>query len=407
MFGRGKKTQLAAKEAERSRKISESQNALLTAAVATADAAQEVTTLLKSKLDEIIDQFNHTARILSDGLIICDAAGDITYFNPAAEVLFGIGYKDALGTPVLRFFTGSERPLANTGELWVRFQNEDTNDVKGVPVVGKPFCAHVSFSVLERQGGTNAILLLVRDADRCTSAPCVEASRYAAIFETAFDAIVVVKNGLIAAANPSVSRLFGHGLNVLMGLPISALVIDREKDHFLACLTDINDESSRNFLVEGLHESGRVLTLMFTVTEVEWEGGTAVLTTIRDITEMKRLEKIVAMKRDNGVDMICAFDPAYRITFVNQTFAIKHATTISALLGTDVRDLADNALEFQHVIEALGVDVPAIRSHVQVGDEFQDWIDHGIYDDGGKIVEYQRVGRLITRSLTDAIKKTG
>lgn len=404
MLGFNKKKQAnAAKEAIRAAKIAESQNALLASAITTADAAQEVTFMLKSKLDEVIEQFNHTARILKDALVICDASGSITYFNPAAEALFGLSYKQALGKGVLGLFTGVSGAIQNTGELWVKLQNTNEDDVLGVRTDGSTFPARVGFSVLERNGGSNAILLLIRD--RREERPCPEASRYAAIFETTFDGVVIAKDGVIVAANPSCIRLFGYQTNTLIGQPASMLVVDREKDRFLDVLLGEKSEQ-KNFLIDGIHESGRLLTLIFTVTEVEWDGGKASLTTIRDITEMKRLEKMISMKRDNGIDMVCSFDANFRITFVNQTFANSHSLRIKDILGADIRDFAPNKEEFEQAILMLSPESPSHRSHVMNNDEFQDWIDHGVFDDRGCVIEYHRVGRTLSDKLTSAIKGT-
>lgn len=402
-FGRRKKADTA-KEADRAVKITESQRALLNAAISTADAAQEVTTMLKSKLDEIIEQFNHTARILRDALVICDAAGIITYFNPAAEILFGVSYKEALGTPVLGLFKGTGTPIRNTAELWVKLQNTDEDDLLGVHSTGSSFRTRVGFSVLERDGGQNAILLLIRNPEDCGA--CGSNSRYSAIFETTFDGIVIAKAGMIVAANPSCVRLFGHPTSEMINKEISMLVVDRDKDAFLSIILDVNNSKEKNFLAEGVNENGRLLSLIYTVTEVDWEGESAALITMRDITEMKRLEKIVAMKRDNGIDMACAFDANFSITFANQTFAAGHGAHIQDVLGHDIRDFVPDRGSFERAILSLNRNNPSYRTHVADGKTFQDWISHGVFDDTGAVIEYHYVGRVLGEELTTAIKSS-
>lgn len=390
------------KETLRSQKIAESQQALMNAAIATADAAQEVTFLLKTKLDEIIEQFNHTARILRDALVICDGAGNIQFFNPAAERLFGYKYQDVLDQSILGFFMNSDGgPVTNVGELWLKLQNETDDDVWAIDSLKNTFPVSVGFSPLERQGNSSSVLLLVRDS-RCASI-CNEVSRYAAIFETTFDGAIIVKNGHICAANPAALRLFGYSSTALLSKPASTLVVDRERDRFLAILQEPKNDGS-NFLIEGISENGRCLTMMFNITDVEWENSDATLVTIRDITEMKRLEKMIAMKRDNGVDMFCVFDKQFRITFANQTFLNYYNIPLKEISAKDIRELVSDKSDFEIKIANMSLAQSTARTHVENNSIIEDWIDHAIFDSNGNLLEYHRTGRTFDDTLVEKIK---
>lgn len=403
MFGRLKKNR--DRDEERQRKVSESQQRLLSAAISTADAAQSVTTLLKSKLDEIVAQFDSTARILKDALFICDASGIIQTTNPAAEKMFGVNAKR--GEPIDKLFQGGRDEIINAAHLWVLLQNEDQEDVNGRRDTGALFNVRVSFSMLERDGGGSSVLLLVQDVsqEKITSRNLLAANkRYQSIFETSFDGIIIAKDGFIVAANPACHRLFGYPLDQITGSPVSVLVADRERNRLSDILTLPFQDTNPHYVVEGMHESGRHLTLVFTVTEITWENEVAVLTTIRDVTEMRRLEQIVAMKRDNGVDMICCFDPSFRITYVNQTFAGFYNERVRDLIGRDVRDFVPDRDVYTETITALSREKSSFRSFIEEKDVFHDWIDHGIFDEAGNALEFHRVGRAIENDLAQAIK---
>lgn len=416
MFGFGKQRKAAqeAKEAERNRKVTESQHALLAAAIATADVAQDVTQNLKKKLDDIVKQFESTARILKDALIICNAEGRITTFNPAAERMFGIKARDALRKPIVPLFEGREEEIQDAAHLWSLVQNDDHSDVLGKNADGDYFPIQVSLSLLDRSDGSNAVMLLVHDITPDNAVKAVE-THYQTLFETSFDGIVIVlTDGCLAAANPAVSRLFGHPVATLMGKPITTLVSPKDHDRLLACQPKpgrARVDLPQHFVVEGVHSTGKLLDLVFTLTQIQWEGQNAVLATIKDMTEMRRLENMVAMKRDNGIDMVCCFDPTYRVTFANRTFAASLGQKRRDLVGMDIRDLLgeDEREAFTQGIASLSPGVPAHRSQVVTTDAsgceiVKDWIDHATFDADGRIIEYQRVGRDIAGALC-AVKR--
>jgi PAS domain S-box-containing protein len=403
-FGKKKAAQIA-KEAERDRKIGESQRLLLAAAIATADVAQDVTQNLKKKLDEATKQFETTARILKDGLIICNGLGIVTSFNPAAEKLFGVKSKDILRKSVLTLFSSKVGEISDAASLWAILQNEDHSDVVGKTDEGVMFPVQVSLSFLDRSDGSNSYMLLVRDLSEDELRRATE-NRYQTLFETSFDGnvIIMTDGGCLVAANPALSRLFGYPVATLMGKPITDLIADKDHERLLACRPRpgrASNDFPQHFTVEGRHSSGKTLDLVFTLTEIRWDGKKAILATIRDMTEMRRLEGLVSMKRDNGIDMLCCFDTNYRITFVNQTFAKYADSKRKDLIGIDIRDLMskEQQIVFEKNIESISIDNPVIRTQVDGEDNIEDWIDHAIFDDQGRITEYQRMGRDITIAM--------
>jgi PAS domain S-box-containing protein len=401
-FGRKQKLERQARDARQNLKMEESQRALLTAATATADVAQDVTHSLKRKLDEVVKQFESTARILKDALIICNDAGVITAFNPAAERMFGIKARDTIRKPVLSLFRGRDHDVSDTTNLWTLFQNEDQDDVLGLHSTGSTFPIRVSLSLLDRVDGANAMMLLIHDLTDAENARAV-VTRYQSLFETSFDGIVIVlSDGCLVAANPAVSRLFGYPVSNLMGKEITELVAEKDHARLLACAPRSGRKAPapQHFAAEGVHSSGKRLNLVFTITQIQWEGHKAVLATVRDTTEMRRLENIVAMKRDNGIDMVCCFDPTFRLTFVNKTFAAGQGRSHAQLTGSDIRDLMTDEERdaFMTDIQTLSPGISARRSETTTLDNdgreiVLDWVDHATYDETNRVIEYQRVGR--------------
>lgn len=396
MFFKGRKNK---RDLQQSQKMEESQRALLEAATATANAAHEVTTRLKERLDDSITRFEGTARILNDALILCDMNGLIQVVNPAAKRIFG---NKLTGTNVTDLFDRSGSIL-NHAALWSMIEDE-TNwqpnaeaPLRGRRLNGELFWIRPSITRLDWSDKTSSLLLLIGDVTgivQARSESRLAERRYRSIFESSFDGILVVQHGMIVAANPSIAVLFGYSAEELLGRPLPILFDpdDREK---------IEGDSKRHFAVTGITETGDILDLIYRATTIKWHDETARLITVKEVTDMKLLEEL-AKTRDNGVDMVVCFDRKFRITFANQSYARKVGALRAELLGKDIRDFVDPSERetFLNNIANLGVANPSCRVQVQVkgdaGYRVYDWIDHAIVDNNSEIIEYQRIGRDIT-----------
>jgi PAS domain-containing protein len=100
----GKKKAKQDRDETRRVKVAASQLALLEAATTTADAAQHVTNRLRQHLSDSIRQFESTARLISDALIVCDKNGKIQAFNPAAENIFATTASNISQTSITNLF---------------------------------------------------------------------------------------------------------------------------------------------------------------------------------------------------------------------------------------------------------------------------------------------------------------
>lgn len=383
----------AARDAAQSKKMEESQAALLTAAISTANVAQDVTVGLKRRLDDVVKQFESTARVLRDGLILCREDGTITTFNPAAERLFEVKAGLALKRSILEFFDIVESGTPTVQSLWASLRNDEA-EVLCVRN-GQTFPARVSFSVLTRHDESAVYLLLIHEE---TS----NESRYQSMFQASLDGIVVVMNegGEMLAINPAVGRMFGYSPFELTSMNLLGLVSMRDRVR-VSGLCRQDNLTPHHFTAEGKHSSGRILDLIFTLSDIEWDGNKAILASIKDVTEMRKVEQIVSLKRDNGIDIVCSFDPTFRITFANQAFANLIGIRRTDLVGRDFREFVpeDDLTAFIVGIGDMSCHSPTKRSTSKREGKSLDWVDHMICDEGGLPLEYQRIGRDVSHLL--------
>lgn len=113
--------------------------------------------------------FEQLANAIGDAIVISDAAGDITYWNPAATRMFGYTKEEALGKTLdliiperlrARHWEGYHKTMA-TG------QTRYGNDVLRVPAVdnaGKVLSIAFSVALLHSpQGELDGIVAVIRD----------------------------------------------------------------------------------------------------------------------------------------------------------------------------------------------------------------------------------------------------
>ena len=69
------------------------------------------------QLQRSVEQINYQALVLNnvrDAVVVWDLDGNITYWNPAAEVLFGYSARDRLGKPIHEVYLSSFDPPLHT-----------------------------------------------------------------------------------------------------------------------------------------------------------------------------------------------------------------------------------------------------------------------------------------------------
>lgn len=366
----GKSSSKKTKDAARDLKVAESQQALLESAVATADLAADVTRTMRKRMEDAIRQFESTARIMHDGLLICDLGGNVQAWNGVAELMFGL----VAETGVAPLFEYSGSPLVNTDELYAVVKAKKRS-LSGKHVDGTLFPVSVRMTVLERSDGSTVVLLAVQDMTLVNT-----------VFESTFDAsAVALNNGEIVAANPGVQRLFGYTPEELLGRDV-------------------------NTIMNSFDRHGAALDLAFEVARMQWLGEDAVLITMRENSALPK--KVAVKKRDNGVDMTCAYNASFKITTANPMFLKFHGLKKKDVVGSDVREHMpyDEVDDFTSAIRSLTAAEAFHRSHyidesedgVQV---VQDWIDHAIFDASGVLVEVQRTGRDIGQAVAKAVAK--
>ncbi|MBE0695481.1 MAG: PAS domain S-box protein [Anaerolineaceae bacterium] len=384
---------------------------------------------IHTALQQYMDQIRFQALLLNnmrDAVVVWGLDGTITYWNVAAENLYGVSHTERVGKKVEEVFLPLFDPPLSIPAIAksINFQLEHRfTHPKGdfIWISSQITTLYHQNSPGMPAGTMNVsrdISALKREQEKLEQSQ----NFIQRILDTSPNIIYILdlNSRTIRYINPEVKLILGYEIEDFLNQPIawiSTIIYPEDFTRMTQHIQDLADlkdgaVSEIEYRIFSKGREWRWLKSREAVFFREENGGIAeIIGLVQDITAEKQSEAALrksearyrAIVDDHQTEMICRFLPDMTLTFVNEAYCIYYAEDRGHLIG---KNFLERVLETKRTavleqLTGLTVEKPVTLLEYQVqhsnGDtRWQEWVSRAIFDQSNKFVEFQAVGRDIT-----------
>ncbi len=254
-------------------------------------------------LRESEEKFRAISNTAVDAILVMDNDGKISYWNPAAERMFGYTSNEAIGNE-LHIFLAPSRYHEAYIKGFRRFKKTGEGPAVGITSEffairkdGTEFPIEVSTSAIQISGKWHSVGIVRDITDRKSVESALRESelKYRELFEESKDVVYIsTPEGKFIDINPAGVELLGYASKEeLFQIDITKdlYVHSFDREHFQYILA--HQGFVKDYEVLFRSKDGQQLSVLITATAVHDEKGTIIAYrgVIKDITERKRLEQ--------------------------------------------------------------------------------------------------------------------
>jgi PAS domain S-box-containing protein len=293
-----------------------------------------------------------------DAVLAISPDGIVLHWNRAAETIFGYTHEEAIGRSLRDLIIPADR-FADERQVLEGSSAEDLVVYESVRRRKDGSLVHVSVSsksVRDAAGQLRFVLSTNKDVTHLKvlrDAKLVEA-RFRDLLESTPDAIVMVNvTGRIVLANSQAERVFGYERGALLGRPVEMLLPAHlraaHNGHRVNFFGQLRKRTMGVGLeLHGLRSSGEEFPVEISLSPIETDEGTMVMSAVRDITERKQAEQKFRGLLESAPDAMVIVGRDGRIALVNSQTEKLFGYSRQELLGLAVETLVPERYRANH-----------------------------------------------------------
>ncbi|HKE49655.1 MAG TPA: PAS domain S-box protein [Rhodanobacteraceae bacterium] len=263
-----------------------------------------------------------------DAVIVLTPRSEVVHWNPGAEAMYGYTAAEAIGRRLPELIVRGGGFTAEVQNLIDGALATGHVTGEGVRVRKDGTTIHVDVSckaIRDAAGSVTHLLVTQKDVTALKvvrDAKLVEA-KFGSLLESMPDGIVMSNSsGRIVLANSHAERLFGYGRGALRGESVEMLLPERLRDthvgHRAGYFSAPRTRSmGAGFALRGRRRDGSEFPLEVSLSPVETEEGTLVMSAVRDASETHKAEQKFRGLLESAPDAIVIVDPDGQIVIVN------------------------------------------------------------------------------------------
>ncbi len=393
---------------------------------------------------------------LRDGTYILDREGRVVFINDVIVERSGHSREWFMGRSYLELLRPEEREVARRNfEAVLRGESLPARELHYFTPSGEERYAEVNSAALRRDGEIIGAVGISRDLTerkRLEKRLRDEEIRYRSAIEFSNDGVVIVEGDVHTYVNRKFAEMMGYtAKEELIGKPVSQFVHPDDVDLIMRNIRrrQRGEATPERYECRAVRKDGSLLYFEGSGTSIVFNGITASMAVLRDISERKQAEEqikhlneelerrveertsqleLVNRKLQEQIDervlvedalrvsearfraivqdqieLVCRFLPDTTLTFVNEAYCRFHAKTEQELIGRsfmpfvsseDVAATSAGLAALRPENPSNAVEHKAIRHDGEA--RWQQWTRRAIFDEAGNIIEIQSVGRDIT-----------
>ncbi len=294
-----------------------------------------------------------------DALLALSPEGIILFWNQAAEAIFGFSKAEAMGKSAVELIVPEEykeetvsalrRAVEDGTVLYESMRRKKDGSLVLVDISKRAVFddkGTVQFIAVVKKDIT--LLKTLRDAK-------VFEDRFKGLLESMPDSIVMVnRTGRIVLINNQAIKMFGYRREDLVGKPIETLLPDRfHKSHIMHRAGYLNVPRTRSMglglELYGKRSDNTEFPVEISLSPLQTDEGTLVLSAIRDISERKKAEAKFRGLLESAPDAVVIVDQNGNIVLVNSQTEKLFGYQRQELLGNNVEILIPERFRSKHV----------------------------------------------------------